>query len=358
MAKILDGKALADVIRAELKERVSASVAAGRRAPCLGVVLVGCRPDSATYVRSKKAACAQAGIVDKGIELPAEATQADVLAAVAGLNADPDVDGILVQLPLPPHIDERAVLEAIGLAKDADGLHPLNVGALALKGHTPMAVACTPKGCLELLKRSGVAIEGKRAVVLGRSNIVGIPMALLLLEQNATVTVCHSRTADLPSVIREVRKAWGRRAAVPARPRARKVHLYSPALPYFTFTLRRLTLSLPPLARPTLSRATGSSPRQWWWTWASTAWRTRARPGGTGWWGTATLRPASQCAPPSHPCPAAWGPSPLQCCCPTPATCTTAGWQRGSSAFVWAVAWYSFSFALFLSSSLLLSHYR
>jgi 5,10-methylene-tetrahydrofolate dehydrogenase/methenyl tetrahydrofolate cyclohydrolase len=209
MASILDGKALADVIRGELKERVAAAVASGRRAPCLGVVLVGSRPDSATYVRSKKAACLAAGIVDRGIELPAEATQEEVLAAVAGLNADPAVDGILVQLPLPAHINERVVLEAIGLAKDADGLHPLNVGALALKGHTPRAIACTPKGCLELLKRSGVAIEGKRAVVLGRSNIVGIPMALLLLEQNATVTVCHSRTADLPAILREVSAGQG-----------------------------------------------------------------------------------------------------------------------------------------------------
>ena len=212
MASILDGKALADVIRGELKERVSAALASGRRAPCLGVVLVGSRPDSATYVRSKKAACAALGMTDRGIELPAEATQAQVLEAVAGLNADAGVDGILVQLPLPAHIDERAVLGAISLAKDADGLHPLNVGALALKGHTPLAVACTPRGCVELLRRSGVAMEGKRAVVLGRSNIVGIPMALLLLEQNATVTVCHSRTADLPAVIREVRAGGGERA--------------------------------------------------------------------------------------------------------------------------------------------------
>ncbi len=215
MARVLDGKGLADVIRGELKERVVASLAQGKRAPCLGVVLVGNRPDSATYVRSKKAACLQAGIVDKGIELPAEATQEEVLAAVAALNADPAVDGILVQLPLPAHINEKEVLGAISLDKDADGLHPLNVGALALKGHTPMAVACTPKGCVEILKRSGVAIEGKRAVVLGRSNIVGIPMALLLLEQNATVTVCHSRTADLPEVIRQVR-GGGRR--LPRRP--------------------------------------------------------------------------------------------------------------------------------------------
>jgi 5,10-methylene-tetrahydrofolate dehydrogenase/methenyl tetrahydrofolate cyclohydrolase len=202
---IIDGKGMAEKIREELKERVSAIVGSGKRAPCLAVVLVGSRPDSATYVRSKKAACLQAGILDRGVDLPATATEAEIVAVVEGLNADPTVDGILVQLPLPSHVNEKAVLERISLAKDADGLHPLNIGALALKGHTPKAVACTPKGCIEILKRSGVAIEGKRAVVLGRSNIVGVPMALLLLENNATVTVCHSRTDNLPAVIREVR---------------------------------------------------------------------------------------------------------------------------------------------------------
>jgi 5,10-methylene-tetrahydrofolate dehydrogenase/methenyl tetrahydrofolate cyclohydrolase len=138
---------------------------------------------------------------------------------VRRLNADPAVDGILVQLPLPAHMDERVILSAIDLGKDADGLHPLNVGALALKGHTPRAIACTPKGCLELLRRSGVALEGKRAVVLGRSNIVGIPAALLLLAENATVTVCHSRTANLPDVVREVRRG---RARAPSVARARR----------------------------------------------------------------------------------------------------------------------------------------
>ena len=205
MATIIDGKAVADAVRAEVKDRVAAAIAAtAKRPPCLAVVLVGSRPDSATYVRSKKAACAAAGITDRGVDLPETATQEEVLAVVEALNADPAVDGILVQLPLPRHVDEKTVLGCISLAKDADGLHPLNVGALALKGHAPHAVACTPKGCLELLRRSGVAIEGKRAVVLGRSNIVGIPMALLLLEQNATVTVCHSRTEDLPDVLRQV----------------------------------------------------------------------------------------------------------------------------------------------------------
>lgn len=210
MASIIDGKATADVIRAELRERVASLTAALGRAPGLAVVLVGSRPDSATYVRNKKSACAAAGILDFGIDLPESATQDEVLAAVTRLNADGRVDGILVQLPLPAHMNEKTVLSAISVDKDADGLHPSNMGALALKGHTPSSVACTPKGCIELLVRAGVQIDGKRAVVLGRSNIVGIPAALLLLEKNATVTVCHSRTVGLPDVIREVR---GERAA-------------------------------------------------------------------------------------------------------------------------------------------------
>ena len=220
-ATLIDGKAIAEDVRAAVKARVAALVSAGRRAPCLAVVLVGARPDSATYVRNKKAACAGAGITDRGVDLPETATEAEVLAVVEALNADPTVDGILVQLPLPKHVDETTVLRRISLEKDADGLHPLNVGALALKGHAPRAVACTPKGCLELLRRAGVPIAGRRAVVLGRSNIVGIPMALLLLENNATVTVCHSRTEDLPGVLREVRcqrQCDPRRPAPPAHP--------------------------------------------------------------------------------------------------------------------------------------------
>jgi 5,10-methylene-tetrahydrofolate dehydrogenase/methenyl tetrahydrofolate cyclohydrolase len=215
-AIIIDGKAIAEDVRASVKSRVASFVAAGRRAPCLAVVLVGARPDSATYVRNKKAACAGAGITDRGVDLPETASEAEVLAVVEALNADPTVDGILVQLPLPKHVDEVTVLRRISLEKDADGLHPLNVGALALKGHAPRAVACTPKGCMELLRRAGVAVAGKRAVVLGRSNIVGIPMALLLLESNATVTVCHSRTEDLPGALREVR---GRARGPPQRGR-------------------------------------------------------------------------------------------------------------------------------------------
>ena len=252
-ATLIDGKAIAETVRGEVKARVAAAVAGGRRAPCLAVVLVGSRPDSATYVRAKKAACAAAGITDRGVDLPESATEAEVLAVVEALNADPAVDGILVQLPLPKHVDEKTVLSRVSLEKDADGLHPLNVGALALKGHAPRAVACTPKGCLELLKRTGVEVAGKRAVVLGRSNIVGIPMALLLLEQNATVTVCHSRTESLPEVLGQVRRP---RVCSPVAAWVRSQCQLFTAHAH-THAHRRRTSWLRPLGRPTLSRASG-----------------------------------------------------------------------------------------------------
>jgi 5,10-methylene-tetrahydrofolate dehydrogenase/methenyl tetrahydrofolate cyclohydrolase len=198
---IIDGKATAETIHGELKARVAGLTEKYGRAPGLAVVLVGNRTDSATYVRMKKKACSDIGIKDFGRDLPGDATQEEVLRTVAELNANPDVDGILVQLPLPAHIDENTILDAISHEKDVDGLHPLNVGALATRGRTPSAVACTPKGCIELLKRYKIQIEGKHAVVLGRSNIVGIPVSQLLLKENATVTVCHSKTADIAGVI-------------------------------------------------------------------------------------------------------------------------------------------------------------
>lgn len=183
--------------------------------PGLAVVLVGERRDSATYVRMKKKACTEIGIRSVGIDLPAEITQAELIAKVNELNADPTINGILVQLPLPPHIDENLVLACISADKDVDGLHPLNVAQLAntkthaAKGGNSFSfdninfhVSCTPQGCIELLDRSGVVIEGKEAVVLGRSNIVGIPVALLLMQRNATVTIAHSRTKDLEATIR------------------------------------------------------------------------------------------------------------------------------------------------------------
>ena len=202
--KIIDGKATAGTIRKEIAGRVAALKESTGVTPGLAVVLVGARPDSKAYVRMKKRACDEAGIdQSRSIDLPATATEAEIVATVEKLNADPTVHGILVQLPLPSHVSEERVLDAISFAKDADGLHPLNAGYLALRGREPAAVACTPKGCMELLKRYGVEPSGKRAVVLGRSNIVGIPMAHLLNAASATVTIAHSRTPDLPGVVRE-----------------------------------------------------------------------------------------------------------------------------------------------------------
>jgi 5,10-methylene-tetrahydrofolate dehydrogenase/methenyl tetrahydrofolate cyclohydrolase len=143
------------------------------------------------------------GMASLGSDLPADISQDDLLKMVRDLNANPDVHGILVQLPLPAHIDEEEILAAISLEKDVDGFHPLNIGRLSMKRREPLFVPCTPRGCIELLIRTGVPIEGKRAVVLGRSNIVGLPVAMLLLHRNATLTICHSRTKDLPGVVRE-----------------------------------------------------------------------------------------------------------------------------------------------------------
>lgn len=211
---IIDGTAIAGKIRQELKDSVNEMVELHGITPGLAVVLVGSRRDSATYVRMKKKACAEVGVNSIGIDLPIDVSQADLMRTVDDLNSNPAVHGILVQLPLPPHIDEAAVLQHIYAHKDVDGLHPLNVAQLAsTKTHNnknkgfsfddcPFHVACTPQGCIELLDRSGVVIEGKEAVVLGRSNIVGIPMSLLLMQRNATVTICHSRTQHLPDVIK------------------------------------------------------------------------------------------------------------------------------------------------------------
>ena len=202
-ASIIDGKEIAATIREEIADDVAAMQAAHGIVPGLATVLVGSRKDSETYVRMKKKACAEVGIASFGHELPAEISQADLLTLVQQLNADPAVHGILVQLPLPDHIDEETILSAISLEKDVDGFHPLNIGRLSMKRRDPLFVPCTPKGCIELLDRTGVTIEGKRAVVLGRSNIVGLPVAMLLLHRNATLTICHSRTKDLPGVVRE-----------------------------------------------------------------------------------------------------------------------------------------------------------
>jgi 5,10-methylene-tetrahydrofolate dehydrogenase/methenyl tetrahydrofolate cyclohydrolase len=151
----------------------------------------------------KKKACAEVGITSFGHDLPEDISQEELLKVVRDLNANPEVNGILVQLPLPDHIDDEEVLGGVDLEKDVDGFHPINIGRLSMKRRDPLFVPCTPKGCIELLDRSGIEIEGKRAVVLGRSNIVGLPVAMLLLHRNATLTICHSRTQDLPGVVRE-----------------------------------------------------------------------------------------------------------------------------------------------------------
>ncbi|KAG0608394.1 hypothetical protein M758_8G102700 [Ceratodon purpureus] len=202
-AVIIDGKAIADQIREEIGAEVAKMKEAVGNVPGLAVILVGARKDSATYVRMKKKACSEAGIQSFDVTLPEDATQDDVVAHVKQFNDNPAVHGILVQLPLPKHINEEAVLEAVSYEKDVDGFHPINVGTLAMQGRKPQFVSCTPKGCIELLKRSGVQMSGKRAVVLGRSNIVGTPAAMLLQRENATVTVVHSRTPNPAEITRE-----------------------------------------------------------------------------------------------------------------------------------------------------------
>ncbi|MFN9488684.1 MAG: bifunctional methylenetetrahydrofolate dehydrogenase/methenyltetrahydrofolate cyclohydrolase FolD [Betaproteobacteria bacterium] len=199
-ATVIDGAAMARQLLAELGARVEALRARGCQ-PGLAVVLVGDNPASAVYVRSKQRACDAAGLRGDNIRLPAEVSQADVLALIDHLNADPTVHGILVQLPLPDHIDAAAVLQHIAFAKDVDGFNWRNLGAL-VDGH-PALAPCTPSGSMLLLERSGVPIAGKRAVVLGRSSIVGKPAALMLLERHATVTICHSRTPDLAALAKE-----------------------------------------------------------------------------------------------------------------------------------------------------------
>jgi 5,10-methylene-tetrahydrofolate dehydrogenase/methenyl tetrahydrofolate cyclohydrolase len=202
-AQLIDGKAIAQQVREEVAAKVAARTAAGKRQPTLAAVLVGDRPDSAAYVASKGKACAELGMGSVSHRLPADASQEDVEALVKGLNADPQISGILVQLPMPSHLNEERVLQLINIEKDVDGFSPINIGRLAQKGRDPLFVPCTPFGCIYLLDQAGVKIEGARAVVLGRSNIVGLPAALLLIGRNATVTVCHSRTRDLPGVVRE-----------------------------------------------------------------------------------------------------------------------------------------------------------
>ena len=201
-ARIIDGESVAGRIREEVAASVERMVREHNLRPGLATVLIGENPASQQYVRMKQNRCRQVGIESFGHQLPASASQEEVEKLVKELGADPNVHGILVQLPLPGHIDEEAVLSAIPLGKDVDGFHPVNIGRLAMKGRKPLFVPCTPAGVIRLLEEAGADFDGAEAVVLGRSNIVGMPVALLLVHRNATVTVCHSRTRDLPGVCR------------------------------------------------------------------------------------------------------------------------------------------------------------
>jgi 5,10-methylene-tetrahydrofolate dehydrogenase/methenyl tetrahydrofolate cyclohydrolase len=201
-AQLIDGKAIAQSVREDVGVAVSARKAAGKSKPTLATVLVGNRVDSAAYVASKQKACEELGMGSISHTLPADISQEELEALIKKLNKSSKVNGILVQLPLPAHLNEERVLQLISIEKDVDGFSPINIGRLAQKGREPMFVPCTPYGCIFLLEQSGVKIEGSNAVVLGRSNIVGMPAALLLIGRNATVTVCHSRTKDIASVVR------------------------------------------------------------------------------------------------------------------------------------------------------------
>jgi 5,10-methylene-tetrahydrofolate dehydrogenase/methenyl tetrahydrofolate cyclohydrolase len=203
-ASIIDGKAIAAELRENIAKEIEKLVADGGPRPGLATVLVGANPASHIYVRMKRKACGEVGIESYHHELPEDASQEEVEKLVEELNVDPKVHGILVQLPLPAGMDEEAILRMIRIEKDVDGFHPLNIGRLAMKGREPLFVPCTPAGCITLLKKAGATLEGAEAVVVGRSNIVGMPAALLLVKENATVTICHSRTIDLAD---ECRKA-------------------------------------------------------------------------------------------------------------------------------------------------------
>ncbi|KAF7818222.1 bifunctional protein FolD 2 [Senna tora] len=252
VATVIDGKAVAQAIRSEISDEVRLLSQKYGKVPGLAVVIVGNRKDSQSYVSMKRKACAEVGIKSFDVDLPEQVSEADLVKQVHELNANPDVHGILVQLPLPKHINEEKVLTEISLEKDVDGFHPLNIGKLAMKGREPLFLPCTPKanpldsenfcngldyvkkcvdfdqllvtksllklceaasvgiyfttcmqGCLELLHRNGVSIKGKKAVVVGRSNIVGLPVSMLLLKADATVTIVHSHTSDAERIIRE-----------------------------------------------------------------------------------------------------------------------------------------------------------
>lgn len=200
MYQIIDGKKISQEIKDELKEKVAAMAKEGKKA-ALAVIQVGNDPASSVYVRNKKKACEYIGIESLSYELPEETTEEELVALIEKLNADTKVNGILVQLPLPKHINEEKIIQTISPDKDVDGFHMQNVGALCTGGKG--YVSCTPLGIITLLKRSGIEIAGKRCVVMGRSNIVGKPMAMLLLRENGTVTICHSKTQDMKEITKQ-----------------------------------------------------------------------------------------------------------------------------------------------------------
>lgn len=201
-ATIIDGKAIATEVRSAIGDAVAQMAREHDVTPGLATLLVGEDPASQTYVRMKQRACEKVGIRSIGHTLPATASQDEVEALVHTLSNDPSVHGILVQLPLPDHLDEEAVLGTVALEKDVDGFHPINIGRLTMKNREPLFVPCTPNGVMVLLERAGAQIEGANAVIVGRSNIVGLPVSMLLLHRNATITICHSRTRDLPALTR------------------------------------------------------------------------------------------------------------------------------------------------------------
>ena len=201
-AQIIDGKAISEKLLCEIASDVEAMVAQGLPRPGLAAVLVGENPASQQYVKMKRKTCEKNGLDSFGYELPKTASQAEVEGLVKKLNADPKVNGILVQLPLPDHLDDEKILNSISIEKDVDGFHPINIGRLAQKGREPLFVPCTPDGCIYLIDQTGFELRGANAVVLGRSNIVGMPVALLLVKRDATVTICHSRSKDLASICR------------------------------------------------------------------------------------------------------------------------------------------------------------
>ncbi len=201
-AQLIDGKAIGLKVQEEVRLAVAKMKEEHDYVPGLATVLVGDDPASNTYVGMKQRTCEKLGIRSIGHTLPADATQEEVEKLVSDLNADPTVNGILVQLPLPGHLNEEAILNSIDLEKDVDGFHPINIGRLAMKGREALFAPCTPAGCMRLLEEMGVDPNGKDAVIVGRSNIVGQPMAMLLQKANATVTVCHSRTKDLAGHVR------------------------------------------------------------------------------------------------------------------------------------------------------------